>query len=85
MLAVRLDNVGDVVMPGPALRDLHHHLPGARVTLMASPKGSQAAPLLEWVDEVMVERVVWEDGSSLDERDHRPHPRCREGAEVAGR
>ncbi len=58
MLAVRLDNVGHGVTSGPASRDLHHHLPGDRVTLMALPHGSQAVPLLERVDEVMVERVV---------------------------
>ncbi|MDP9388863.1 MAG: glycosyltransferase family 9 protein [Actinomycetota bacterium] len=61
VLAVRLDNVGDVVMLGPALRALRRHLPHVHLTLLASPGGSQAAPLLPWVDEVMVERVVWQD------------------------
>ena len=63
LLAVRLDNVGDVVMLGPALRALRQGLPSARITLMASPAGALVAPLLPWVDSVMVERVVWQDAS----------------------
>lgn len=63
VLAIRLDNVGDIVMLGPALRTLRRSLPAAQVTLMASPNGSQAVPLLPWVDDVMVERVVWQDAS----------------------
>src|SRR5215218_5683888 len=64
VLAVRLDNIGDVVMLGPALRTLHECLPGARITLMASPAGSQVAPLLPWVDDVITERVIWQDASN---------------------
>lgn len=63
ILAIRLDNVGDVVMLGPALRTLRHALPSASIALMASPAGSQVAPLLPWVDDLMVERVVWQDAS----------------------
>src|SRR5947209_7663878 len=36
VLAIRLDNVGDLVMLGPALRALRHNLPDAHVTLLAS-------------------------------------------------
>jgi lipopolysaccharide heptosyltransferase II len=61
VLAVRLDNIGDIVMLGPALRALRRRLPAASITLMASPGGSQVVPLLPWVDDVMVERVVWQD------------------------
>lgn len=63
VLAVRLDNIGDVVMTGPALRALRRRLPDARITLMASPAGSQVAPLLPWVDDVMTLRAVWQDAS----------------------
>lgn len=63
VLAVRLDNIGDVVMLGPALRTLHEALPGVHITLMASPAGSQVAPLLPWVDDVLTQRVVWQDAS----------------------
>jgi ADP-heptose:LPS heptosyltransferase len=61
LLVVRLDNVGDVVLLSPALRTLHQSLPQAAITLLASPAGSQVAPLLPWVDEVLVERVLWQE------------------------
>jgi ADP-heptose:LPS heptosyltransferase len=61
LLVMRLDNIGDVVMTGPALRALKQNLPAARLTLMASPGGSQAAPLLPWVDDVLTWRAVWQD------------------------
>src|SRR5215213_3317017 len=63
VLAVRLDNVGDVIMLGPALRALRHTWPHAHVTLCASPAGASVAPLLPWVDEVLVEQAVWQDAS----------------------
>ena len=60
ILAVRLDDVGDVVMLGPALRTLKGALPQAQITLLASPEGAQVAPLLPWVDEVLVHEAVWQ-------------------------
>lgn len=63
VLAMRPDNVGDVIMLGPALRALRASLPEAHITLLASPAGAQVAPMLAPVDEVMVERVVWQDAS----------------------
>lgn len=64
ILAVRLDNIGDVVLLGPALRELHRALPAARISLLASPAGAQAAGLLPWVDEVLAWRASWQDISS---------------------
>jgi ADP-heptose:LPS heptosyltransferase len=58
---MRLDNIGDVVMTGPALRAVKSNLPDAHLTLMASPGGSKAASLLPWVDDVLPWRVVWQD------------------------
>lgn len=63
VLAMRPDNVGDVIMLGPALRALRASLPEAHITLLASPAGAQVAPMLAPVDEVMIERVVWQDAS----------------------
>ncbi|MGE5655535.1 MAG: glycosyltransferase family 9 protein [Actinomycetota bacterium] len=63
ILAIRLDNVGDVVMLGPALRSLRHHLPNATIALMASPVGAQVAPLLPWIDETLTHRALWQDAS----------------------
>src|SRR5437588_7281514 len=62
--AIRLDNIGDVVMLGPALRALRRELPEASITLMASPAGAQVAPLLPWIDDVWALSTVWQDASS---------------------
>src|SRR4029079_1891980 len=69
ILAMRLDNVGDVVMLGPALRQIRSALPDARITLMASPAGSQVAAMLPWIDDVMTASVVWQDASGAIQRD----------------
>jgi lipopolysaccharide heptosyltransferase II len=60
---IRLDNIGDVVMLGPAMRALRQALPEAALTLLCSPAGSQVAPLLPWLDDVMVTRATWQDAS----------------------
>lgn len=61
LLVIRLDNVGDVVLLSPSLRALRQALPQASITLMTSPAGSQVAPLLPWVDDIIVHRAVWQD------------------------
>lgn len=61
ILAVRLDNAGDVIMLGPALRAVRETAPGARITLLASPAGAAAAPLLPWLDDVLTWRASWQD------------------------
>jgi lipopolysaccharide heptosyltransferase II len=61
ILAVRLDNIGDVIMLGPALRALRQAFPEAQITLLASPAGSQIAPLLPWIDRVLVWQAIWQD------------------------
>jgi ADP-heptose:LPS heptosyltransferase len=59
VLAVRLDNEGDVLLAGPAIRALAH---GAdRVTLLCGPRGRCAAELLPGVDAVIVWRAPWID------------------------
>jgi ADP-heptose:LPS heptosyltransferase len=59
VLAVRLDNDGDVLLAGPAIRALAH---GAdRVTLLCGPRGRRAAELLPGVDELLVWRAPWID------------------------
>jgi ADP-heptose:LPS heptosyltransferase len=59
VLAVRLDNDGDVLLAGPAIRAL---AAGAEhVTLLCGPRGQQAAELLPCVDEVLVWRAPWID------------------------
>jgi len=61
VLAVRLDNIGDAVLLGPALRAVRESLTDARIDLLCSPAGAHAAPLLPWLDDVWVERVSWQD------------------------
>ncbi len=61
ILAVRLDNIGDVIMLGPALQAVKETSPAAHITLLASPSGSAAAPLLPWIDHVLVWRATWQD------------------------
>ena len=61
ILAVRLDNMGDIVMLGPALRAVKETSPHARLTLLASPAGTRAAALLPWIDDVITWRSIWQD------------------------
>ncbi len=59
VLVVRLDNDGDVLLAGPAIRAV---AAGAdRVTLLCGPRGRQAAELLPGVDEVVSWRAPWID------------------------
>ena len=56
-LVVRLDNAGDVLLCGPAVRAV---AAGSRhVTLLAGPEGADAARLLPGVDDVVVWRAPW--------------------------
>jgi ADP-heptose:LPS heptosyltransferase len=59
VLAVRLDNDGDVLLAGPAIRAVAAG--AARVTLLCGPRGRAAAELLPGVDEVVVHRAAWID------------------------
>ncbi len=61
ILVTRPDNIGDVVMLGPALRAVKETSPDATITLLASPGGATAAPLLPWVDDVIAWRTLWQD------------------------
>ncbi len=72
VLAVRLDNDGDVLLAGPAIRALAH---GAdRVTLLCGPRGRRAAELLPGVDQVVEWRAPWID----------PEPQPVERADING-
>lgn len=70
VLAVRLDNAGDVLLTGPALRAL---AAGAdELVMLAGPNGAEAARLMPGVDDVLVWRCPWIDG----------HPAPVESADV---
>ncbi|MDX6722409.1 MAG: hypothetical protein QOD73_813 [Solirubrobacteraceae bacterium] len=70
VLVARLDNDGDVLLAGPAIRAVAAG--GARVTLLCGPRGRQAAALLPGVDGVIVRRAEWID----------PHPEPVERAAI---
>ncbi|HEX2179728.1 MAG TPA: glycosyltransferase family 9 protein [Actinomycetota bacterium] len=59
VLAVRLDNDGDVLLTGPAVRALASA--ASSVTLWCGPRGAAAARLLPGVDGVLVHRAEWID------------------------
>lgn len=56
VLVTRTDSDGDVLLAGPAVRAVARH---ARVSLLVSPAGEQAARLLPEVAEVIVWRCPW--------------------------
>jgi ADP-heptose:LPS heptosyltransferase len=72
VLIARMDNDGDVLLAGPAVRAVAS---GAdRVTLLCGPRGEQAARLLPGVDEVLVHHCPWIDAH--------PEPVTREATEA---
>ena len=62
VLAVRLDNLGDVLMTTPALAAIRQGLPDARLTLLGSHCVRMLAPHLPVVDEVMSYDAPWVRG-----------------------
>ncbi len=58
-LVVRLDNAGDVLLAGPAVRAVAAHCD--RVTVLAGPRGAAAARLLPGADDVLTWRAPWVD------------------------
>lgn len=61
VLAVRLDNLGDVLVTTPAIRAIRQGLPEARITLLASHVGAQVAALNPDIDDVIVSSAPWMD------------------------
>src|SRR2546423_4666712 len=59
VLVVRSDNLGDVLLAGPAIRAVAAI--AERVVLLAGPRGRAAAELLPDVDEVLEWRAPWID------------------------
>jgi ADP-heptose:LPS heptosyltransferase len=78
VLAVRLDNLGDVLVTTPAIHAIKASLPGAAVTLLASPVGAQAGRLNPDVDDVIVYEAPW-----VDPWQRLPHDSAREQRMIA--
>jgi ADP-heptose:LPS heptosyltransferase len=61
VLAIRLDNLGDVLVTTPAIHAVRESLPDTAITLLASPVGAQAGRLNPDVDEVVIYNAPWMD------------------------
>lgn len=59
ILAVRLDHLGDVLMTTPALAAIRASQPQARLSMLCSPSGAEAAMRSRLVDEVIPFRAPW--------------------------
>jgi ADP-heptose:LPS heptosyltransferase len=60
ILAVRPDNVGDVVLLTPALRALRAAAPQARIELLASPAGTAVAAMIPELDGALTVSPSWQ-------------------------
>ncbi len=78
ILAVRLDNLGDVLVTTPAIHAIKASLPGAAITLLASPVGTQAARLNPDIAEVITYEAPW-----MDPWSRLPQDPAREAAALA--
>jgi ADP-heptose:LPS heptosyltransferase len=54
ILVINLGGIGDVLISTPALRALKEHFSGARLYLLAVPRGAEVARSLAYVDKVFV-------------------------------
>ena len=61
ILAIRLDNLGDVLVTTPALHAIKASLPAIELSLLTSPVGAQVARLNPDIDEVIVYEAPWMD------------------------
>lgn len=78
ILAVRLDNLGDVLVTTPAIHAIRASLPAAAITLLASPIGAQAGRLNPDLAGVIVYEAPW-----MDPWHRLPQDRAREEAAIA--
>jgi ADP-heptose:LPS heptosyltransferase len=78
ILAVRLDNLGDVLVTTPAIHAIKRSLPQAEITLLASPVGAQAGRLNPDISDV----IVYES-PQMDPWQVLPHDSAREQAIIA--
>ncbi|UUX94183.1 lipopolysaccharide heptosyltransferase II [Aquabacterium sp. J223] len=81
VLAVRLDNLGDLLMTTPALAALKAARPGRHLAVLTSASGAALAPHLPWVDEWLVQAPSWmPQGRDCDaDDDQRLIERLRDG------
>ncbi|MBK9714677.1 MAG: glycosyltransferase family 9 protein [Kouleothrix sp.] len=78
ILAVRLDNLGDVLVTTPAIHAIRRSLPDAAITLLASPVGAQVGRLNPDIADV----IVYES-PQMDPWGRLPHDSAREQRTIA--
>jgi len=78
ILLVRLDNLGDVLLTTPAFHAVKTAIPGATLTLCASPVGAQVAEVDPDIDDVLVYQAPW-----MDPWHTQPHDSQREQRFIA--
>lgn len=61
LLVARLDNAGDVLMCGPALRAIRQQNPQCHLTLWTSSGGAEVARILPEIDDILITPAVWQD------------------------
>src|SRR2546430_17508393 len=61
VLAIRLDNLGDVLLTTPAIHAMKESLPSAELTLLSGPVGAQVARLNPDIDDVICYQAPWMD------------------------
>jgi ADP-heptose:LPS heptosyltransferase len=59
VVAVRLDNMGDVLMTSPAFAAIRDSLPGVHLSLLCSTSGAALKPHLPMIDQVIASPVPW--------------------------
>lgn len=62
LLAVRLDNLGDLLMTTPALSAIRQSLPGVHITLLGSAAGTAALAHLPVLDDAIAYDAPWTQG-----------------------
>jgi lipopolysaccharide heptosyltransferase II len=64
ILCVRLDTLGDVLMTTPAIRAIKETGARRQITLLTSPAGAAAGPMIAEIDDVMVYQPPWMKASA---------------------
>lgn len=65
LLCIRPDNMGDLIMSGPAIRALKESF-GCEITMLTSPMGAAIVPFLEGVDACTVFPFSWVKAEESD-------------------
>ncbi len=65
ILAIRLDNMGDLLMTTPALRAIKESCPSAKLTLLGSTGGSKIAKFIPEIDDTITFEAPWVKSANI--------------------